>query len=173
MAKFGAITPEDREFVEEWENIATPSHSILKLDIRGDVTHEVISGRRRFHITSAERKITQDKILRVEDDPFLNGSFRPVVVPDSVNTDTNPNALSDDEIRSILVSSAMAWDEWMTVIDSPDTLGRMMDLADGAEELTLKRYKQLAAKLVDVRPRTQIVDKNREALEKLGGTPRG
>lgn len=163
----GAITSEDHEFIEEWENIANPQHTIIRYDVRGDLKHEVITGRRRFHISTAERKVTQDRILLPVDDPFLNGSFRPVVVPDSVNFETNPNALSDEEISSILVSSQLAWDGWMEVIDSPDTITRMMDLADTVEGFALSRYKQLGARLVDTRPKTQIKQKDRDQFEAL------
>ena len=163
----GAITTEDREFTEEWENIATPQHTIIRFDVRGDLVHELISTRRHFHITSAERKITQDKILLDKNDPFLNGSFRPVVVPDSVNIESNPNALSDDEIKSILISSAAAWEGWLEVIDSADTLTRMMDLADSVEGVSLKRYKTLGTRLRDVRPKTQLKQKDRKTFEAM------
>lgn len=163
----GAITREDREFVEEWENISAPTYGILRFDVRGDIQQQVISGRRTFQITTAERKITQDRILRREDDPFQNGAFRPVIVPDSVTVDTNPNARSDDELRSILVSSDVAWDGWMEVLDSPETLTRMMDLAGEVDGVSLKRYKQVAARLMDVRPKTQIEVKDRDKFEAL------
>lgn len=163
----GAITQEDRDFVEQWENIATPSHSILRFDVRGDLQHQIITGRRTFQISTAERKITQDRILLRTDDPFQNGAFRPVVVPDSVTVDSNPNARSDDELRSILVSSDVAWDAWMEVIDSPETLSRMLTLADEVDTVSLKRYKQVGARLSDVRPKTQIEVKDRDKFEAL------
>lgn len=167
----GAITAEDREFVEEWENIAVPAHDIIRFDVRGDPKHEMIQGRRTFQITTAERKVTQDRILRKEDDPFQNGSFRPVVVPPDVNVESNPNALSDDEIRKILGASNVAWGEWLKVIDSPDTLSRMLTLADENPDFALKRYKELGAKLSDVRPKTQIRQKDRDQFESLRSTP--
>jgi len=147
----GTITEEDRKFVETWENVAIYSHSIIRLDARGDEKHEVITGNRRFMVTTEERTINQDRVRRVEDDPFLNGSFRPVVVPDSVTTETNPNALSDQEVRKILQASDLAWSEWMKAIDSPSTLTRMMNLAEGAD-ISLKRYKDLERRLAEVKP---------------------
>lgn len=163
----GAITAQDREFVEQWENIAVPAHDIIRFDIRGDTKHELIQGRRIFTLTTAERLITQERILKKEDDPFQNGAFRPVVVPDTVSIESNPNALSDEEIQSILKSSAIAWTEWMKVIDSPATLSRMLDISDEVEDFPLKRYKELGAKLSDVRPKTQIKQKDRDQFESL------
>lgn len=166
----GAITDEDRAFVEEWENISTPVYTVMRFDFRGDVKHELVAGRRNFTITTAERKITEEKILRKEDNPFRNGAFRPVIVPDSVSVDTNPNALSDDEIKSILVSSEIAWSGWMEVIDSPETLNRMLDLASNVEGLTLSRFREITGKLTDVRPKTQVTNKDRDQFERLGSS---
>lgn len=165
----GAITDADRVFVEEWENISAQAHTIIKLDYRGDFAHEMIQGaNKHFRLTTAERLITQEKILLKSDDPFRNGAFRPVIVPDSVSVDSNPNALSDDEIKSILVSSALAWENWMEAIDAPATLARMIDLANQVDGVTLSRFKEIERRLVDVRPKTQITQKDRDKLERLG-----
>ena len=151
----GSITAEDQDFVETWENIATRQNAIVRLDARGEERQEVISGRRSFMITTEERLITENKVLEKKDNPFKNGDFRPVIVPDSVTIETNPNALSDEEIRKVLNSSEFAWGEWMQVIDSPATFQRMMDLAE-AEDITLKRYKDLERRFNEVRPQKRI-----------------
>lgn len=167
----GSITEEDSNFTESWENITRSTNSIVRLDRRGDEKHELISGERSFLITTEERIITQERILDPIHDPFQNGAFRPVVVPDSVSINTNPNALSDDEIRSVLVSSEIAWEEWLRVLDSPETLRRMLDLADDSE-ISLKRYKQLATRLAEVKPKTRIVQKDQEQFDQMAKAPR-
>lgn len=165
----GAITDADRAFVEEWENISTQGHTIITFDYQGNFKHVLIQvANKRFRLTTAERLITEEKILRKEDDPFRNGAFRPVLVPDSVSIESNPNALSDDEIKSILVSSAIAWENWMEVIDAPATLARMIDLANQVDGVTLARFKEIEHRLTDVRPKTQITQKDRDKLERLG-----
>ena len=167
---YGYITEEDAKFVETWENIAPNTNYVIRLDVRGDEKPEGIMGKRKFMITTKERKITQDRVVDSKMDPFLNGAFRPVLVPDSVNVKTNPNALSDDEIKSVLVSSEMAWDEWMKTIDSPETLRRFKDLADETEDMSLKRYRQIETRLVQVQPPKRLVQKDQEEYEKMGGT---
>lgn len=164
---YGYITEEDAKFVETWENISPIVNYIIRLDIRGDEKPEGVVGKRRFMVTTKERKITQDRILDKKNDPFLNGAFRPVIVPDSVSTTTNPNALSDDEIKSILVSSELAWEEWMKTIDSPETLRRMVDIASDTD-MSLKRFKHLEARLVEVNPPRRLVQKDQDAYEKMG-----
>lgn len=151
MARMGSITDQDKDFTETWENIATRQNVVLKLDPRGDVKPEVISGRRNFYITTEERLLTQEKVVEDKNNPFKNGDFRPVVVPDSVNVETNPNALSDDEISQMFHVGEAAWVGILETIDSVATLRRMLDLADESEDLSLKRYRSVEARLIAVR----------------------
>jgi len=168
----GSITEQDQAFTETWENIAIQANGVVKLDRRGDEQMEMITGRRRFFITTEERLITQDRIRDPKDDPFKNGAFRPIIVPDSVTIESNPNALDDDQIKSIFASSDLAWGEWMSVLDSPETLRRMMDMAGGDDvDISLKRYKQLGAKLAQVKPPTRITQRDQDEYEKMGQAP--
>lgn len=152
----GSITQADREFVETWEHISPQQWGIIRLDPRGDERPEVILGRRTFKITTEERIITQDRIRETANDPFLNGSFRPITVPDSVTIESNPNALSDEEISKILVSSDLAWSEYLKTIDSVATYRRMMEIAEESDTLTIKRFRQLEQRLSEVRGTVRI-----------------
>lgn len=172
MARKGTITDEDTSFTEQWENIACSSHDVIRLDSRGDEEHELIAGQRKFMITTEERLITQECILDPKNDPFKNGCFRPIVVPDSVTVESNLNALSDDEIRSILTSSNLAWEGWMETLDSPQTLARMVEIADRLAEdssanLSLARYKQLNARLEQVKPKRRITQKDQAQYDAM------
>lgn len=161
------ITDEERNFVETWQNIAVYQNTIIKLDTRGDEVHELITGENReFTLTTEERMITQGKIMDVKNDPFLNGAFRPVNVPDNISIETNPNALSDEEILDIYTSSEFAWDEWMKMLDSPATLIRMIDLADQADGATVKRLRQVEARLAEVNPKKRLTS-NDEVLQEF------
>lgn len=159
----GSITAEDRAFVEEWESISDQGWGIFRLDARGEEKAEVVTGQRRFRITTEERIITQDKIKHEVNDPFLNGSFRPIIVPDTLTIATNPNALSDDEIRKILAASDIAWSENLKTIDSVATIRRMLDIAEDSD-ITIKRFRELERRLEDVRGEIRI-DTNDPALK--------
>jgi hypothetical protein len=98
---------------------------------------------------------------------ILNGCFRPVIVADSVDIKTNPNALTNDEIRSLFVSSELAFAEWLTVLDSPETLRRMIELADDSDT-SLKRYKAIATRTAEVKPARRVTQEDRDELEKIG-----
>ena len=168
MARRGSITDQDVDFVETWENIATRQNAIVRLDARGEERQEVISGRRNFMISTEERLITENKILDAKDDPFKNGDFRPVIVPDTVNVESNPNALSDEEIRQMFTVGEAAWPQLLETIDSVATLRRMLDLADENEDLTLRRYRTIEDRLIQVRGSDRVqVTTNDEQLRKF------
>lgn len=168
----GTITRADQEFVETWENIAAYANGIIRIDARGDEKHEIIHGRRTFMLTTEERVITQDRIVEDKNDPFLNGAFRPVVVPETINIDSNPNALSDDEITGIFKASDIAFEEWLKTIDSPQTLRRMIDLAPHGD-ISLRRYQQIEARLNLVKPRTRLGTNDAHLASFLSDAPSG
>lgn len=161
----GSITKADREFVETWEHISPQQWGIIRLDFRGDERHEIVAGRRNFKITTEERIITQDRIREEKDDPFLNGSFRPVVVPDSVSIESNPNALSDEEIERILQASDLAFQEYLNTVDSVATYRRMLEIAENTE-ISIKRFRALEGRLAEVRGEVRL-GTNDPALQKF------
>jgi len=171
----GSITDQDQHFTETWENIATRGNAIIRLDARGEERQEVISGRRSFMLTTEERIITETKVLDSKDDPFKNGDFRPVIVPDSVTIETNPNALSDEEIVQMFAIGDEAWSQVLTSLDSVATLRRMLDLAEDYEGLTMRRYRDMEHRLIEVRgsDRVQITTQDPDLRNFLSDKPRG
>lgn len=172
MAMQGAITEIDKTWIEEWENVSAITNFIIRLDARGDERPEQVTGPRTFKITTEERILTQDRVLDPKNDPFLNGCFRPVTVPASVDVETNPNALSDTDIDRILRASTVAWTEYLKVVDSPATLRRMLTrfdaLLEDGEDLSALRLRQLQARLQDVAPRVRVIQKDQKEYEKMG-----
>lgn len=167
----GSITNEQVDFVETWENLSPMTNYFIKLDIRGDEKHEGVQGRRQFSLTTQDRLITQQRILDPKDDPFRNGCFRPIITPDDITIESNPNSLSDEDILRIFAASAVAWDEWLSNVDAEHTLRRMVELADdNQDDIPLRRYKQLQARLSDVGggPRN-AAQKDEETYKSLGG----
>lgn len=143
----GSISDEERTFVETWENLGDGVHYIVQENRRGDEVQTMITGNRRFRLTTYERSLTEERCLDPRNNPFRNGQFRPIVVPEDVNIESNPNALSTQEILRLFKASDVAWDEWMLVLDSPSTLQRMVDLAEESD-LSVKRLRLLERKLL-------------------------
>lgn len=167
----GSITDEQIDFVETWQNVSAVQNYIVRLDPRNQEVYELVTGDKHFKISTHERIITEDKIVDPANNPFRNGCFRPVIVPPDVTVESNPNALSDQDIMHIFKGSDLAWDEWLKVIDSPATLRRMMDLADEGD-ITLRRYRELEARNTEVTggPR-RLIQKDQDEYDTLAGAP--
>lgn len=142
----GSVSEKDKTFIETWENVSDAVNYIVRENRRGDEEFLQIIGKRQFKLSTYDRMLTEDKIVDHRHNPFKNGCFRPVVVPHDITVDTNPNAMSSDDIRRLFGASDIAWDEYMTIIDSPATLQRMIDMADNGEsEISHRRYQQLVS----------------------------
>lgn len=142
----GSVSEKDKTFIETWENVSSATNYIVRENRRGDEEYLKVEGLRQFKLSTYDRMLTEDKIADHRHNPFKNGSFRPVIVPQDVTIETNPNAMSSEDIKRLFTSSDVAWDEYMEVIDSPGTLQRMLDMADDGEaDLTHRRYQQLAS----------------------------
>lgn len=142
----GSVTDKERGFIETWENVSHQINYIVRENRRGDEDYVEIKGPKKFKLSTYDRMLTEDKILNPRLNPFKNGSFRPITVPEDISIESNPNALSVDDIKKLFAASEFAWDEYMEVIDSPATLQRMVDMADSGEaDLAHRRYKQLVS----------------------------
>lgn len=176
MQMQGSITEKERTFLETWENVAPGTYYVIKENRRGDEAPEGVTGRRKFKLTTYERILTEDRILDVRLNPFKNGTFRPVIVPEEISIETNPNALSDEDIERLFASSDNAWDAYMEILDSPATLQRMIDMADeDNHDLSLRRYRQLESMLTQFSQVGQrLVQKDQAEFDKMGpvGAPR-
>lgn len=173
-----AITQQDKEFQEEWQSVTESQIWVIRLDSRGDDRYEAIEGARTFYISTEERLITQERIYDDTMDPFVNGSFRPLSTPESISIATNPNALSDEDIRRLLRSTQQVWDAQMVAITSAATLRRMVETAEKMVEedvdISMKRFRFIQERLDEVAPsRRQIVDPDRASFGKPGETTMG
>lgn len=167
----GSITNEQVEFIETWENLSPATYYIIKLDVRGDEKHEPITDRRNFTLTTQERMITQNKILEPKKDPFLNGAFRPIITPDDINIETNPNALSDEDIHKIFGASQVAFEEWLNTVDAESTLRRMLELAESDDEIAYKRVRLIQARVTEVTGGPKhATQKDEQTYKDLGGS---
>lgn len=140
----GSISEKDKTFIETWENVSPGVNYIVRENRRGDEEYLAVSGFRKFKLSTYDRMLTEDKIQDERHNPFKNGSFRPVIVPEDITIESNPNAMSEEDIRRLFTASDIAWGEYMEVIDSPSTLQRMIDIANNGEvDLSVRRLRQL------------------------------
>ncbi len=176
LGSYSSISDEDRKFVETWESVTDAQHYIVKEDRRGDEAYTPVLGHRQFKLTTYERMLTQDKVVEKVNDPFVNGSFRPVIVPENLTIETNPNALSNEDIHRIFAASQTAWEENLALIDAPATLQRMINLAEESDSISFARVRELEAKYAKFSAVGQrLTQADQEEFDKMGpvgsGTP--
>jgi len=146
----GSISELDREFIEQWQNVSEGTYYVIRFDVRGENEYGAVEGGRDFRLTTEERMITEDKILLPKSNPFRNGAFRPITVPDNYEPERNPNALSNEQIEKMFNASELAFGEFLSGLDSPGTLRRAIALGEDHDELTTKRLRQITARFREV-----------------------
>ena len=146
----GSISELDREFVEQWQNVSEGTYYVFRFDVRGEPIMHPVEGGRDFRLTTEERMVTEDKIVTAKMNPFRNGSFRPISVPDDYEPERNPNALSNEQIEKMFAASELAFGEFLGGIDSPGTLRRAIALGQDHDELSTKRLNQITSRFREV-----------------------
>lgn len=146
----GAISDVDREFIETWQNVSEGTYYVIEFDARNDPTMVGVEGGREFKLTTEERIVTEDKCVEAKNNPFRNGAFRPIMVPEQYVPERNPNALSNEQIEKMFAASEMAFSEFLDGIDSPATLRRALALGEDHDQLSTKRLNQIRDRFREV-----------------------
>lgn len=173
----GSVTDKEKGFMETWENVGLAVNYIIRENRRGDEVYEQVLGQRNFKLSTYDRMLTEDKIVDQRLNPFKNGSFRPVIVPEDITIESNPNAMAEADIKRLFAASDTAWEAYMEVIDSPATLRRMLDLAEDSD-ISLKRTRQLesAYEAYSNKGKPVLAQKDQEQYDTIPGSnnePRG
>lgn len=120
--------------VEMWENPGKSRHVIKKLGERGFLVDVMVNGGRRFHITPRERRINMELAATPQQDPFTNGTFRPVSLidgdPDTAKLLDNPNVMSEQAMAALFKAPKAAFLARIAEITLPRTLEELLKLAD-------------------------------------------
>lgn len=142
---------------ELWKSAIRGKIYVKRLDRRGDLIDECVLSGKKLHIRPEERRINQEMAASPELDPFLNGYLIPERLLDG-NDDTpdlseNPNAMSDEEMKSLLVDrrSLKKLQTAAESITNPMTIQRFLAIA-GADDVdaTVKQVGVLKARLADL-----------------------
>jgi hypothetical protein len=141
--------------VESWVNVGSAMVHLIKIGEYGRRETELVYGGRTFAITPQERRLNQSQVFDpAKNDPFTNGSFKPLVLLDD-EKDTailraNPNVLDDDAIAELFKVTGEAFSQRLLAITNPNTIDRLIETArkpdTGAsvqQVHILERYKKL------------------------------
>lgn len=148
--------------VETWNNPGQARVVIKRMDHRGEPSRdELIRGGATFTITPEERAINQRMAYSPQLDFFRNGTLVPVALIEgsemALEAATNPNLLSDGDMRSLLARRSGAAktkaDEAFLAklanIENATTLGRLLSLSE-EEDAPVSRVRAIQARLAEI-----------------------
>lgn len=140
--------------IETWLNTSPSLVYLTKIGEYGKRETELVYGGRAFGLTPQERRLNQNQCFDSKNDPFTNGTFKPLaLLEDEHDTQAlrnNPNVLDDDGVAELLKLTGEAFSHRLIAITNPTAVDRLIEIAKqpsaGAtvgQLDTLKRYKKL------------------------------
>lgn len=142
--------------VETWLNTSPSLIYLTKIGEYGRREAELVYGGRAFSLTPQERRLNQSHCFDAKNDPFTNGTFKPMALledePDTETLRANPNVLDDEGIIELFKLTGEPFNQRLITITNPTAIDRLIETAKqpatGAsvgQLETLKRYKKLLA----------------------------
>lgn len=142
--------------METWMNAGPSLLHITKFGEYGKRESELIYGGRVFALTPQERRFNQSQCFRASDDPFTNGTFKPLALiddePDTDRLRNNPNVLDDARVAELFQLAGEGFNQKVLEITNPTAVDRLIEIARqpnagaSVQQLDiLKRYKRLLA----------------------------
>lgn len=140
--------------VESWLNTSPSLVYLTKIGEYGKRETDLVYGGRVFSLTPQERRLNQTQCFEPKNDPFTNGTFKPLALiddePDTESLRDNPNVLDDAAIAALFKLTGEAFSQRLIAITNPIAVDRLIETARqpsaGAtvgQLETLKRYKKL------------------------------
>lgn len=154
---------EDESKFEVWQSAVRGKVYVSRIDRRGEIIGECVTGGAVLHITPDERRFNSEQAAREKNDPFRNGALVPVKLieeaDDVIEIQNNPNHLGESAMRNLL-KDRRAYKQLQDQIDQVDnalTLTRWIQIAH-EEDASVKQVERLEARLEAIKeqPFTQV-----------------
>lgn len=145
---------ENKQF-ETWQNATRGLVVLKKYNQRGDLGDEVVTAGRSIHITPTERRINQEMAANEDLDMFKNGTLAPLRIidteEDAKEIASNPNILSESEMKELFAGHWKAFDTRVNQIKNPQTLERMLEVASELDA-KVRQVETIKERLAEVSP---------------------
>lgn len=145
--------------LETWQNIGRARYVLKKFSSRGDLVGEIISGGRKFHVTTRERQINSEMTANSSLDPFANGMFAPVKLLDSTDDleqiAANPNLIGEDEMVDLVKGRVDGLRKRVGEISNTIVLERMLEVAT-EQDATVGKVDAIKGRIDELSPETHI-----------------
>jgi hypothetical protein len=164
----------DKE-IETWENTTKGRVFVRKFDARGQLAGELVGAGRSFHLTPQERRINQEMAASEGLDVFKNGILQPVRLlegdEDYEEIASNPNHVSDSDIRKMVKSHHKTFEKRLSEIQNPSALQRVLEIAK-AEDCSISTEAKIKTRLQELSPSLyeEVVPAGGPDMDHRGGT---
>lgn len=146
---------------ETWKNATLGRVAVAKIDRRGDIDHELVSGGGKILLTTDERIMNQEMAANDELDVFKNGTMVPVrlldTTEDAAEIASNPNLKSEEDLRNMF---KLQWKKFETECATLSNLTTLLRLKEIAQEgdATVRQVNVIEARIAEVDPNAVVVD---------------
>lgn len=142
---------------ETWTNMGRGSVYILTFDHTGKLRSTPVRPGAKVTVSTEERQINQERAFTADVDSFKNGTFVPVILADSVEDfheiASNPNHLSEDDMRDMFKLKAADFKKKLVDITNVIAIERMHEMAESetaGTSVSMAQFRALEGKLKEL-----------------------
>jgi hypothetical protein len=140
------------EELETWKNQARGNVVVKKRGEYGIEVDEMVRGGKALHITTADRKMNQERAASSDLDVFTNGMLAPVKVGEAAaEFAQNPNLMTEDDMVKLVTAHPKTFDKRLAEITNPVIVSRILEIAN-EQDCSIKRVEAIQARLEDTSP---------------------
>lgn len=143
------------EEYETWKNSTAGRVVLKKYNQRGELSDEMMSGGKVFHIKPQERRINQEMAANPDLDMFSNGQLTPVRLieteEDAKEIASNPNLLSEEEMKDLYKGHWKSFESKVSEISNLTTLERMLEVGNEVDA-KVRQVETIRARIEELNP---------------------
>lgn len=145
----------DSPELEVWKNPGVSHVVLIRFGASGSLIEERVVGGKKVHLTPTERKINEERCVEPEFNPFRNGMLAPVRLvnaEDEAEFASNPNLMTEEEMRSIVKANPKKFVERLAALTNPILVTRLRDIAY-EEDASVNRVEAISKRLEKLAPK--------------------
>lgn len=158
--------------LETWQNVSRGRRGIKRIDSFGKTTTELVGPGRSVQLTRDERLYYQRNVATDDLDIFKNGALVPVQLideADQIEMASNPNLLGDSELEGLFKLHWKKFEAEIARITNVYALERLVEMAESSEDISVKKYNVVMARLEEVKEASSHTSKVTQVLAKGAG----
>lgn len=156
--------------LETWQSQARGRIVVKKRGEYGVEVEEMVAGGRKLVISTADRRMNQERAASMDLDVFSNGMLAPVKLGASAGEfEQNANHLTESDMVELVKSHHKTFAKRLEEISNPVVVGKLLEIAR-REDVTLSRIESLEARADELDPNPTVKIKSHAPDERQAST---